>query len=84
MHSSRMRTAHSLTVSRSILGGGVCIQGGLGRHPPGCRPPPWMYTSWMRITLLLDAEPPPRMQTSPPLDADPFGCRPPLPRGQKE
>ena len=34
MHSSRMRTAHLLTVSRNIpLGGrGVCLQGGL---PPG-------------------------------------------------
>ena len=34
IHSSRMRTARSLTVSRSIRSGAVC------QHPPGCRLPP--------------------------------------------
>ena len=34
IHSSRMRTARSLTVSRSIRSGAVC------QHPPGCILPP--------------------------------------------
>ena len=66
MHSSRLRTARSLTVSRSIGGGRV---GGVLPNPPRCRPP-WMQTPlWMQTptqmqTPLLDAVPPP-------------GCRPP-------
>ena len=47
MHSSMMRTARSLTVSRSIRGGGGSAQ-----------PPHWMQTPpWMQ-TFLLDANPP--------------------------
>ena len=58
LHSSRMRTARSLTVSRSIQGGWFC--------PPshGCRPP------WMRTPSPLDADPhssPSWMQTHPPV-----------------
>ena len=71
MHSSRIRTARSLTVSRSIRLGGVSTQ-----PPPGCRhpldadPSPWMQT------------PPPHAD---PLDADLPGCRPPSPpRGQND
>ena len=67
MHSSRLRTARSLTVSRSIGGGG-----GLGvfcpthpdadppgcRPPSGCRPPPRCRPpSWMQSPL-PDADPP--------------------------
>ena len=59
MHSSRMRTARSLTVSRSIGGGGVSVQ------PPGCRPP-WMQTP--------HADPLGRPSLGrPPLDAEPPG-----------
>ena len=77
MHSSRLRTARSLTVSRSIGGGG-----GLGvfcpthpdadppgcRPPSGCRPPPRCRPpSWMQSHLPdadpLDADPPVDRQT---------------------
>ena len=57
MHSSRMCTAHLLTVFRSIQLGGL-LNPPPGCRPPGCRPPPrcrphlWMLT---------------------PLDADPLG-----------
>ena len=35
MHSSRMHTGHSLTISRNLLLGGVCSKGGLGVSVPG-------------------------------------------------
>ena len=61
MHSSRMRTAHLLTVSRSI----PCVSGGGGEglpNSPGCRPPwrqsPWMQTPLEAYPLPLDADPP--------------------------
>ena len=68
MHSSRMWTACSLTVSCSIQtgGGGVCQPPGC--RPPRCRPPgcnPRMRTPLEAATssrcrqTLLDADPPP-------------------------
>ena len=51
IHSSRMRTAHSLTISRSIRWEGVYPT----PNPPGCRTP------------LLDADPPPGCRPFPPL-----------------
>ena len=42
MHSSRMRTARLLTVSRSIRGGvclGECLPGGVSQHAMGQTPP---------------------------------------------
>ena len=67
MHSSRIRTAHLLTVSRSI----PCISGGggfcpppLNAAPPRCRPP------------TPDAELPPQRQT--PRRQTTPGCRSPL------
>ena len=40
MHSSRMRTGHSLTVCCSLLpgGGGVCLVGGVSAWSGGCLP----------------------------------------------
>ena len=50
MHSSVMRTARSLTVSRSIRGGG-----GSAQPLPLDADPPWMQT------FILDVDPPPQM-----------------------
>ena len=63
MHSSRMRTAHSLTVARSIWWGGLSNPPwmqtpSLNADPPGCRSTPRCRPT--------------------PFHADPFpGCRPP-------
>ena len=54
MHSSRMHTARSLTVSRSIQWGGGAAGGELPT-PSGCKPP--------RCRLPLDADPPGSRQT---------------------
>ena len=76
MHSSRLRTAHSFTVSRNIRWGAVqplWRQTPLDADSPGCRTP-------------LNADPPPQEADSPggrsPLDADPPPCvaRKPPPR----
>ena len=78
MHSSRMRTARLLTVSRSIpyvSGEGVCPTL-LDAHPHWMQTQPWMQTPYPWMQIDLDADPPP-------LDADPpggrhlSGCRPP-------
>ena len=90
MHTSRMRTVRSLTVSRSIGGGlpnrSPQMQTPGWMHspdadPPGCRPP--------QMQTLLDADPqcrplryrppgcrPPRMQSFPSIGQSP-GCSPP-------
>ena len=66
MHSSRMRTARSLTISHSIPG--VICPTPLDADPPGCRPflhadPPWMltpagYRPSLDADTSLDADPP--------------------------
>ena len=74
MHSSRMRTACSLTVSRSIPGGGGlpsphgCRLLGVCPPPPNADPLNADPSPWMQTSLNAD---PPWMQT--PLDADPSG-----------
>ena len=65
MHSSRMRTARSLTVFHSI-GGGRSAQ------PPECRTP--LNADPFQDADFLDADP--QMQT--PLDADPPWMQTPL------
>ena len=66
MHSSGIRTARSLTISRSIQ-----WAGGLPNYPR-CR------LSWMQTPLPEAGRPLSWRQTPP--EADPFGCRPPMNR----
>ena len=73
MHSSRMRTARLLTVSRSIpyvSGEGVCPTL-LDAHPHWMQTHPWMQTPYPWMQIDLDADPPP-------LDADPPWRQTPL------
>ena len=71
MHSSMMRSARLLTISRSARGGGWFCP----TFPPQRRHP-WTQTSLLDA---LDADPPGCRFTAPtPPDADSPGCRPPL------
>ena len=68
MHSSRMRTARSLSVSHSIRWGGWVLPSPLDTDPqmqtppPGCRPrldadtSPWMQTPWIQTPSPLWTE----------------------------
>ena len=69
MHSSRMRTARLLTVSRSAQGGGSA------QLPPDADPLPHLEAE-PKMQTTPEADPP--VNADQPLDADPIGCRLPL------
>ena len=78
MHSSRMHTAHFLTISSSIQGEDLHLGGGGLPNPPMDADPLWMQTpSGCSRCRPLGCRPPrcrsPRCR---PPDADPTRCRP--------
>ena len=72
MHSSRMCTAHSFTVSHSIRWGGSAQHSQM-QTPPWMQPPLWCRPPSPECRPPPDVDPP---DADPP-DADPPQCRPP-------
>ena len=73
MHSSRMHTAHFMTISSSIPGEGLHLGGGGLPKSPIDADPLWMQQ--MQIPLDADPRDADPLDADPP-DADPTRCRP--------